>query len=85
MADEGQGREQARELTELLRASVAAARAGDHATSWRLTSEFGTRFWLADPADLPEDLPTAERTEFHVLRAAAADRMELHDDTVADV
>lgn len=85
MADEGQGREQARELTELLRASVAAARAGDHATSWRLTSEFGTRFWLVDPADLPEDLPTAERTEFHVLRAAAADRMELHDDTVADV
>ncbi|WP_313511985.1 hypothetical protein [Corynebacterium variabile] len=85
MVDEGQGREQARELTELLRASVAAARAGDHATSWRLTSEFGTRFWLVDPADLPEDLPTAERTEFHVLRAAAADRMELHDDTVADV
>ncbi|WP_394288151.1 hypothetical protein [Corynebacterium variabile] len=85
MADEGQGREQAGELTALLRASVAAARAGDHATSWRLTSEFGTRFWLADPADLPGDLPTAERTEFHVLRAAAADRMELHDDTVAEV
>lgn len=81
MTDAGQNQD----LVELLRRSVAAARAGDHATSWRLTSEFGTRFWLADPADLPGDLPVTERTEFHVLRAAAADRMELHDETVTEV
>lgn len=88
MTDAGQGRDRVgdlRELVELLRDSVAAARVGDHATSWRLTSEFGTRFWLTDPADLPGDLPVAERTEFHVLRAAAADRMELYDETVAEV
>jgi hypothetical protein len=84
MAEAGQGGER-RGITELLAASVAAARAGDHATSWRLTSEFGTRFWLLDPTDLPTDLPAVQRTEFHVLRAAAADRMELHDDTVTEV
>lgn len=85
MAVPGQDRGTQRELPELLRASVTAARAGDHATAWRLTSEFGTRFWLADPADLPADTPEVERTEFHVLRAAAADRMELHDETVTEV
>ncbi|AGP30618.1 hypothetical protein [Corynebacterium terpenotabidum] len=76
------------ELGELLAASVTAARAGDHATSWRLTSEFGTRFWLVEPTDLPDlvdNLTEVQRTEFHVLRAAAADRMELHDDTVSEV
>jgi tetratricopeptide (TPR) repeat protein len=64
---------------------VAAARAGDHATAWRLTSEFGIRFWLVEADELPADLPAVQRTEFHVLRAAAADRMELHDDTVTEV
>ncbi|WP_010122186.1 hypothetical protein [Corynebacterium nuruki] len=84
MTDAGQGGDR-QGITELLAASVAAARAGDHATAWRLTSEFGTRFWLVEADELPTDLPTVQRTEFHVLRAAAADRMELHDDTVTEV
>jgi tetratricopeptide (TPR) repeat protein len=84
MTDAGQGGDR-QGITELLAASVAAARAGDHATAWRLTSEFGIRFWLVEADELPADLPTVQRTEFHVLRAAAADRMELHDDTVTEV
>ncbi|MDN6440243.1 MAG: hypothetical protein L0K27_12330, partial [Corynebacterium nuruki] len=80
MTDAGQGGDR-QGITELLAASVAAARAGDHATAWRLTSEFGIRFWLVEADELPADLPAVQRTEFHVLRAAAADRMELHDDT----
>lgn len=72
-------------LVELLRASVAAASAGDHATSWRLTSEFGTRYWLSDPvADIPQDAAQL-RTEFHVLRAAVADRLELHEEAAEAV
>jgi tetratricopeptide (TPR) repeat protein len=84
MTDAGQGGDR-QGITELLAPSVAAARAGDHATAWRLTSEFGIRFWLVEADELPADLPTVQRTEFHVLRAAAADRMELHDDTVTEV
>ncbi|WP_414120287.1 hypothetical protein [Corynebacterium nuruki] len=84
MTDAGQGGDR-QGITELLAASVAAARAGDHATAWRLTSEFGTRFWLVEADELSADLPAVQRTEFHVLRAAAADRMELHDDTVTEV
>lgn len=72
-------------LIELLQDSVTAARTGDHRTSWRLTSEFALKFWLVDPVELPENLPTAEQIEFHVLRAAAADRMELHDESIADI
>ncbi|MDN6387009.1 MAG: hypothetical protein L0J86_04935 [Corynebacterium sp.] len=73
-------------LVDLLQASVAATSAGDHATSWRLTSQFGTRHWLADPAtDLPQDAPAHLRTEFHVLRAAVADRLELHEESAEAV
>lgn len=73
-------------LVELLQASVAATSAGDHATSWRLTSEFGTRHWLSDPdTDLPADTPAHLRTEFHVLRAAVADRLELHEEAAEAV
>lgn len=73
-------------LVELLQASVAATSAGDHATSWRITSEFGTRHWLADPdTDLPADAPAHLRTEFHVLRAAVADQLELHEEAAEAV
>lgn len=74
-----------RELTGLLRESLAASARGDHAESWSLTSRFATEFWLASPDDLPDGLTGPERTEFHVLRAAAADRMDLHDEAVAEI
>lgn len=73
-------------LVELLQASVTAAAAGDHATSWRLTSQFGTRFWLSDPhAELPQDAPANLHTEFQVVRAAVADRLELHEESAEAV
>lgn len=73
-------------LVDLLEASVAATAAGDHATSWRLTSRFGTRHWLSDPAaDLPQDAPAHLHTEFHILRAAVADRLELHEESAEAV
>ncbi|MGO1950126.1 MAG: hypothetical protein ACTH1D_10855 [Mycobacteriaceae bacterium] len=72
-------------LAELLQASADAASAGDHAASWRLTSEFGTRFWLSEPSELPQDVPATLRTEFFVLRAAVADRLELHEESAEAV
>ena len=68
-------------LVELLQASVDAATAGDHATAWRLTSEFGTRHWVDETPDSPAHLVT----EFHVLRAAVADRLELHAESAESV
>lgn len=73
-------------LVDLLQASVAATSVGDHATSWRLTSQFGTLYWLSDPdTDLPADTPAHLRTEFHVLRAAVSDRLELHEEAAEAV
>ncbi|AHW64353.1 Hypothetical protein CGLY_09540 [Corynebacterium glyciniphilum AJ 3170] len=73
-------------LVDLLQASVAATSVGDHATSWRLTSQFGTQHWLSDPdTDLPADTPMHLRTEFHVLRAAVSDRLELHEEAAEAV
>ncbi|MEJ6548643.1 hypothetical protein PQI66_03700 [Corynebacterium sp. USCH3] len=73
-------------LEDLLQASVAATSVGDHAASWRLTSQFGTQHWLSDPdTDLPTDAPAHLRTEFHVLHAAVADRLELHEEAAEAV
>lgn len=75
-------------LLELLQASVSASAAGDHATSWRMTSEFGTSHWLDDEpegTDGTDGVPTHLRTEFHVLRAAVADRLELHEESAEAV
>lgn len=71
-------------LAELLQASADAATAGDHTTAWRLTSEFGTRHWVDEAPEVTEGTEGTEGTpahlvtEFHVLRAAVADRLELH-------
>lgn len=68
-------------LAELLQASADAATAGDHTTAWRLTSEFGTRHWVDEAPEVTEGTegtPAHLVTEFHVLRAAVADRLELH-------
>lgn len=62
-----------RDLTALVEFSWRSARALDHVSSWRAVTAFARDHWLDDGADVPDDLAG----EYHALRHAAADQLEL--------
>ncbi len=70
----------AQTLLSLLQESSAAARSGaSAATSWRLASDFARQYWLATPAEVPDELVG----EFYSMRASAADHLGLADEAIA--
>lgn len=76
------------ELPELLAFSRHAGRNLDHVSSWRAVSAFARDHWLSTAADLAEWPEYADGTgrmadlvgEYHALRHAAADQLELPDE-----
>ena len=70
----------AQTLLSLLRDSRAAAQSGaSAATSWRLASDFARQYWLATPAEVPDELVG----EFYSMRASAADHLGFADEAIA--
>lgn len=69
------------DLAELAAFSRDAARRLDHVSSWRAVTAFARSHWLDESAsaDVPEDL----LGEYHALRHAAADQLELPDEAEA--
>lgn len=66
-------------LTELLAVSRTAGATLDHVTSWRAVTTFARTHWLADaPTDSPDVIG-----EFHALRHAVADQLELVEEAAA--
>ncbi|RRO97118.1 hypothetical protein CXF31_06905, partial [Corynebacterium bovis] len=64
-------------LDGLLAASASATARGDHAAVWRAVTRYGLAHWV-DP--LPEPGPDDRRGEALLLRATAADQLDLRDD-----
>ncbi|MEL4154696.1 hypothetical protein [Corynebacterium bovis] len=66
-------------LDGLLAASASATARGDHAAVWRAVTRYGLAHWV-DP--LPEPGPDDRRGEALLLRATAADQLDLRDEAV---
>lgn len=64
------------DLPALVAFSRESARRLDHVSSWRSVTAFARDHWLDGPADVPGDLIG----EYHALRHAAADQLELTDE-----
>ena len=64
------------ELPALVEFSRASARSLDHVSSWRAVTAYARDHWLDDADGVPEELIG----EFHALRHAAADQLELADE-----
>ena len=65
------------DLPGLVAFSRQSARSLDHVSSWRAVTAYARDHWLDDdPAEVPEEL----LGEFHALRHAAADQLELSDE-----
>lgn len=64
------------ELPGLVEFSRASARSLDHVSSWRAVTAYARDHWLDDADGVPEELIG----EFHALRHAAADQLELADE-----
>ncbi|MFD5867621.1 hypothetical protein ACFWGD_03265 [Corynebacterium sp. NPDC060344] len=64
------------ELPALVEFSRASARSLDHVSSWRAVTAYARDHWLDDADGVPEELIG----EFHALRHAAADQLELSDE-----
>ncbi|WP_295626117.1 hypothetical protein [uncultured Corynebacterium sp.] len=64
------------ELPDLVAFSRESARSLDHVSSWRAVTAFARHHWLGDAEGVPDE----QLGEYHALRHAAADQLELSDE-----